>query len=111
VILILADEFGAGSGRLAQAVRSDGIFFIPALYDFDSTLVFVALKGTRVLADDASLESGLELRLVNLSTRRRSATRSGAMAALISREDWTDANAPLSPALALEKFTYSWCCC
>ena len=64
MILISPTSLGAGIGppRLKRFVVTG--FFHSGMYDFDSTLVFVALKdGRALLADDASLESGLELRL------------------------------------------------
>ena len=78
------------------------------MYDFDSTLVFVALKdGRALLADDASLESGLELRLHNMFDAPQVRDKIAAMAGPdFEVKDWTTANAPLFAALALEKFTY-----
>ena len=83
-------------------------FFHSGMYEFDSTLIFVELKdGRALLADDASLESGLELRLVNMfdapAIRRRIAAIAGPD---FQVSDWTTANAPLFSALKLEKFTY-----
>ena len=108
VILISPTSLGAGIGapRLKRFVVTG--FFHSGMYDFDSTLVFVALKdGRALLADDASLESGLELRLVNLFDAPAIRDKIAAMAGPdFEVKDWTTANAPLFAALALEKFTY-----
>jgi lipoprotein-releasing system permease protein len=108
VILISPASLGAGIGppRLKRFVVTG--FFHSGMYDFDSTLVFVALKdGRALLADDASLESGIELRLVNLFDAPAIRARIAAMAGPdFEVKDWTTANAPLFAALKLEKFTY-----
>jgi lipoprotein-releasing system permease protein len=108
VILISPASLGAGIGppRLKRFVVTG--FFHSGMYDFDSTLVFVALKdGRALLADDASLESGLELRLVNMFDAPAIRDKIAAMAGPdFEVKDWTTANAPLFSALALEKFTY-----
>jgi lipoprotein-releasing system permease protein len=108
VILISPASLGAGIGppRLKRFVVTG--FFHSGMYDFDSTLVFVALKdGRALLADDASLESGLELRLANMFDAPAIRARIAAMAGPdFEVKDWTTANAPLFAALALEKFTY-----
>ena len=108
VILISPASLGAGIGppRLKRFVVTG--FFHSGMYDFDSTLVFVALKdGRALLADDASLESGLELRLANMfdapAIRDKIAAIAGPDFQVTS---WTTANAPLFSALALEKMTY-----
>ncbi len=108
VILISPASLGTGIGppRLKRFVVTG--FFHSGMYEFDSTLIFVALKdGRALLADDASLESGLELRLVNMfdapAIRRRIAAIAGPD---FQVSDWTTANAPLFSALKLEKFTY-----
>jgi lipoprotein-releasing system permease protein len=108
VILISPTSLGAGIGppRLKRFVVTG--FFHSGMYDFDSTLVFVSLKdGRALLADDASLESGLELRLANMfdapAVRKKIAAMAGPG---FEVKDWTTANAPLFVALALEKFTY-----
>jgi lipoprotein-releasing system permease protein len=108
VILISPASLGAGIGppRLKRFVVTG--FFHSGMYDDDSTLAFVALKdGRALLADDASLESGLELRLANMfdapATRDKIAATAGPD---FEVKDWTTANAPLFSALALEKFTY-----
>ncbi len=108
VILISPTSLGAGIGppRLKRFVVTG--FFHSGMYDFDSTLAFVALKdGRALLADDASLESGLELRLANMFDAPAVRSRIAAMAGPgFEVKDWTTANAPLFSALALEKFTY-----
>jgi len=108
VILISPASLGAGIGppRLKRFVVTG--FFHSGMYDFDSTLVFVALKdGRALLADDASLESGLELRLANMFDAPQIRDQIAAMAGPdYEVKDWTTANAPLFSALALEKFTY-----
>jgi lipoprotein-releasing system permease protein len=108
VILISPASLGAGIGppRLKRFVVTG--FFHSGMYDFDSTLVFVALKdGRALLADDASLESGLELRLANMFDAPQIRDKIAAMAGPdYEVKDWTTANAPLFSALALEKFTY-----
>ncbi|MFZ0678723.1 FtsX-like permease family protein, partial [Candidatus Binatus sp.] len=108
VILISPASLGAGIGppRLKRFVVTG--FFHSGMYDFDSTLVFVALKdGRTLLADDASLESGLELRLVNMFDAPAIRDKIAAMAGPdFEVKDWTTANAPLFAALKLEKFTY-----
>jgi len=108
VILISPTSLGAGIGppRLKRFVVTG--FFHSGMYDFDSTLIFVALKdGRTLLADDASLESGLELRLANMFDAPQVRDKIAAMAGPdFEVKDWTTANAPLFAALKLEKFTY-----
>jgi lipoprotein-releasing system permease protein len=108
VILISPTSLGAGIGppRLKRFVVTG--FFHSGMGDFDSTLVFVALKdGRALLADDASLESGLELRLVNLFDAPAIRGKIAAMAGPdFEVKDWTTANAPLFGALKLENLTY-----
>jgi len=108
VILISPTSLGAGIGppRLKRFVVTG--FFHSGMYDFDTTLAFVALKdGRALLADDASLESGLELRLVDMFDAPAIRAKIAAMAGPdFEVKDWTTANAPLFSGLALEKFTY-----
>src|SRR6202040_2866992 len=108
VILISPASLGAGIGppRLKRFVVTG--FFHSGMYDFDSTLAFVALKdGRTLLADDGSLESGLELRLVNMFDAPAVRDKIAAMAGPdFEVKAWTTANAPLFVALALEKMTY-----
>ncbi len=108
VILISPASLGAGIGppRLKRFVVTG--FFHSGMYEFDSTLIFVALKdGRALLADDASLESGLELRLANMFDAPAIRGRIAAMAGPdFEVSDWTTANAPLFVALKLETFTY-----
>ncbi|HZC45637.1 MAG TPA: ABC transporter permease, partial [Candidatus Acidoferrum sp.] len=108
VILISPASLGAGIGppRLRRFVVTG--FFHSGMFDFDSTLIFVALKdGRALLADDASLESGIELRLVNMFDAPAVRDKIAAMAGTdFTVTSWTTANAPLFAALSLEKFTY-----
>jgi lipoprotein-releasing system permease protein len=108
VILISPASLGAGIGppRLKRFVVTG--FFHSGMFDYDNTLIFVALKdGRALLADDASLESGLELRLTNLFDAPAIRDQIAAIAGPgFEVSDWTTANAPLFVALKLEKFTY-----
>lgn len=108
LILISPASLGAGIGppRLKRFVVTG--FFHSGMFDFDSTLIFVALKdGRALLADDASLESGLELRLQDMFDAPAIRDRIAAMTGPdFEVKDWTTANAPLFAALKLEKFTY-----
>ena len=108
VILISPASLGAGIGppRLKRFIVTG--FFHSGMFDYDSTLIFVALKdGRALLADDASLESGLEVRLVNMFDAPAMRTKIAAIAGPgFEVSDWTTANAPLFSALKLEKFTY-----
>ncbi|HEV2171563.1 MAG TPA: ABC transporter permease [Candidatus Binatus sp.] len=108
VILISPTSLGAGIGppRLKRFVVAG--FFHSGMYDFDSTLIFVGLKdGRALLADDASLESGLELRLRNMFDAPAVRNQIAAIAGPdFEVKDWTTANAPLFAALKLEKLTY-----
>ena len=97
---------GLGAPRLKRFVITG--YFYSGMYDFDSTLVFVALRnGRALLSDDSELQSGLEVKLKNMFD-------APAVAAAIEKvagkdytvSDWTRANAPLFSALQLEKFTY-----
>ena len=79
------------------------------MYEFDSSLIFVALKdGQALLADDPQLERGLEVRVVNhLRRSRYCASDCGDRGAGFRRStDWTQNNAALFSALKLEKLTY-----
>ncbi len=108
IILISPASLGSGIGppRLKRFVV-EGIFH-SGMYEFDSTLVFTALKdGRALLADDPNLESGLELRLVNMFDAPAMRNQIAAIAGPdFEVSDWTTANAPLFSALQLEKFTY-----
>ena len=108
LILISPASLGAGIGppRLRRFVVTG--FFHSGMYDVDSTLIFVNLKdGRALLADDPSLESGLELRLANMldapAIREKIAAIAGAD---FEVKDWTSANPPLFVALKLETLTY-----
>ena len=108
VVLISPASLGAGIGppRLKRFVVTG--FFHSGMYEFDSTLIFVALKdGRALLADDATLESGLELRLANMFDAPAIRDKIAAIAGPdFEVSDWTTANAPLFVALKLETFTY-----
>jgi lipoprotein-releasing system permease protein len=108
VVLISPASLGAGIGppRLKRFVVVG--YFHSGMYEFDASLVFVALQdGRALLADDAQLESGLELRLDNMFDAPAIRDRIAAIAGPdFEVSDWTTANAPLFSALKLEKFTY-----
>ncbi len=108
VVLISPASLGQGIGppRLKRFVVVG--YFYSGMYEFDSSLVFVALKdGRTLLADDPNLESGLELRLHSLFDAPAVAARIAALAGPgFKVSDWTRANAPLFSALKLEKLTY-----
>ncbi len=109
VILISPASIGAGAGtpRLRRFVV--GGFFYSGMYEFDSSLIFVANQrrsgaarrrpATRIAASNCA--SAIS------STLRRSGSGSPRMAGKgFSVSDWTQNNAPLFAALKLEKFTY-----
>ncbi|MDB5108062.1 MAG: lipoprotein-releasing transporter permease subunit, partial [Candidatus Binatus sp.] len=108
VTLISPASLGAGIGppRLKRLVVAG--YFHSGMYEFDSSLIFVALKdGRSLLADDSRLESGLELRLVNMFDAPQVRDRIQQIAGPdYEVKDWTTANAPLFSALKLEKLTY-----
>jgi lipoprotein-releasing system permease protein len=108
VTLVSPASLGAGIGppRLKRFVVVG--YFHSGMYEFDSSLVFVGLKdGRALLADDANLESGIELRLANMFEAPAVRSRIQAIAGPeYEVKDWTQANAPLFSALQLEKFTY-----
>jgi len=108
VILISPASLGAGIGppRLKRFVVVG--FFHSGMFEFDSTLMFTDLKnGRALLADNAQLESGLELRLANMFDAPAIRNKIAALAGPdFEVSDWTTANAPLFSALQLEKFTY-----
>jgi lipoprotein-releasing system permease protein len=108
IILISPASLSAGIGppRLKRFVVAG--YFHSGMYEFDNTLIFVALKdGRALLADDPNLESGLELRLVNMFDAPAVRNQIAALAGPdFEVSDWTTANAPLFSALQLEKFTY-----
>jgi lipoprotein-releasing system permease protein len=97
---------GAGAPRLRRFVVSG--FFFSGMYEFDSALIFVALKdGQALLADDPQLERGLEVRVQNLFDAPALGRRIAAMAGGgFTVKDWTENNAALFSALKLEKLTY-----
>lgn len=97
---------GLGAPRLKRFIITG--YFYSGMYEFDSTLVFVALKnGRALLADDPNLQTGLEVRLKNLFDAPETAARISSIAGKdYTVSDWTRANAPLFSALKLEKLTY-----
>jgi lipoprotein-releasing system permease protein len=97
---------GAGAPRLRRFVVSG--FFYSGMYEFDSALIFVALKdGQALLADDPQLERGLEVRVSNPFDAPAIGRQIGQIAgADFAVKDWTENNAALFSALKLEKLTY-----
>src|SRR5579875_208197 len=97
---------GVGPPRLKRFVV--GGLFYSGLYQFDSALIFVDLKqGRALLADEPSLESGLEVRVANIFDAPAIAKRIAAIAGPGFRvANWTETEAPLFSALKLEKLTY-----
>ena len=107
IIVISPASLGAaGAPRLRRFVV--GGFFSSGMYEFDSSLIFVALDdGAALLADEPLLERGLEVRVANLfdapAIGRRIAARAGPGFTI---RNWTENNAALFAALKLEKLTY-----
>ncbi|MFZ0889288.1 MAG: ABC transporter permease [Candidatus Binataceae bacterium] len=110
VTLISAGSFvGAGAGTPARLRRFVvGGLFYSGMYEFDSALVFAGLDDARtLLSDDPQIESGLEVRVRNIFDAPAMAARIAALAGPgFEVKNWTQTNAPLFSALALEKFTY-----
>lgn len=108
VALISPASLGGGLGGPRLRRFAVAGFFYSGMYEFDSSLIFVALKdGRALLADDPELESGLELRVRNLFEAPEIGRRIAALAGRgFKVSDWTRENAPLFSALSLEKFTY-----
>ena len=108
LIVISPTSIGAaaGSPRLRRFVIA-GLFH-SGMYEYDSSLMFVALKNsTALLAGDPQLETGLEIRTRNLFDAPAIARKIKAMAGTAyTVADWTQTDAPLFSALKLEKFTY-----
>jgi lipoprotein-releasing system permease protein len=108
IVVISPASLGAGAGapRLRRFVI--GGLFYSGMYEFDASLIFVGLKdGQALLADDAQLERGLEVRVRSPfeapAIGRRIAAVAGPDYAV---KDWTENNAALFSALKLEKLTY-----
>jgi lipoprotein-releasing system permease protein len=97
---------GVGGPRLRRFVVVG--FFYSGMYEFDSSLIFVAIKDARaLLADAPQLDSGLELRVADLFEAPAIGRKIAAVAGPEYKvSDWTMENAPLFSALQLEKFTY-----
>ena len=108
LVVISPASLGAGAGepRLRRFVV--GGFFYSGMYEFDASLIFVALKdGAALLADDPQLESGLEVRVRDLFAAPAIGRRIAALAGPgFTVTDWTANNAALFAALKLEKFAY-----
>jgi lipoprotein-releasing system permease protein len=108
VTIISPESFGAtgAAPRLRRFVVTG--FFDSGMYEFDSTLIFGAIDDVRtLLAEDPQAETGLDVRVKNLFDAPAIANRIAAMAgAGFQVSNWTQTNAPLFSALALEKFTY-----
>ncbi len=97
---------GASAPRLRRFVI--GGFFYSGMYEFDSSLILVNLADARaLLADDPLAETGLEARVGNVFDAPEIGAKIAALAGPgFEVKNWTQANAPLFSALALEKFTY-----
>jgi lipoprotein-releasing system permease protein len=108
VIIISPTSIGAGAGapRLRRFVV--GGLFHSGMYEYDSSLMFVALKNSQaLLAEDPQLETGLEIRVRNLFDAPALAAKIAVLAGrAYTVADWTQTDAPLFSALKLEKFTY-----
>jgi lipoprotein-releasing system permease protein len=106
IIVISPASFGSGTPRLRRFAVAGS--FHSGMYEFDSSLIFVALdKGQALLADDPQADHGLEVKVADLFAApaiARQIARAGGTGLRVS--DWTQANAPLFGALRLEKLTY-----
>jgi lipoprotein-releasing system permease protein len=120
----LAEELGVGVGdplvvispsSVASSVGGPrlrrfviGGLFHSGMYEYDSSLMFVALKNSEsLLAGDPQLETGLEIRVRNLFDAPTIAHKIASIAGRGYRvSNWTETDAPLFSALKLEKFTY-----
>jgi lipoprotein-releasing system permease protein len=107
VIIISPTSIGsAGAPRLRRFVVSG--LFRSGMYEYDSSLMFVALNNSQaLLADDPQLETGLEIRVRNLFDAPVIAREVAGLAGPgYTVANWTQTDAPLFSALKLEKFTY-----
>ncbi len=108
VIIISPTSVGAGAGapRLKRFIVAG--LFRSGMYEYDSSLMFVALKNSQaLLAEDPQLETGLEIRVHNLFDAPAIAAKIAAMTGrAYAIADWSQTDAPLFSALKLEKFTY-----
>jgi lipoprotein-releasing system permease protein len=106
IIVISPASIEGGTPRLRRFVV--GGLFHSGMYEYDSSLVFVALNnGQALLANDPLLESGLEVRVHNLFEAPEIGRKIASIAGHEFKvENWTETDAPLFSALKLEKFTY-----
>ena len=108
IVVISPASLGAGAGapRLRRFVI--GGLFYSGMYEFDASLIFVALnQGQALLADDPQLERGLEVRVRSAFEAPAIGRQIGAIAGSgFAVKDWTENNAALFSALKLEKLTY-----
>jgi len=108
--LTIVSPASLGAGASAPRLKRFAIggFFYSGMYEFDSSLIFVNLAdGRGLLADDPLLENGLEARVGNIFAAPQIGAKIAALAGPgFEVKNWTQANAPLFSALALEKFTY-----
>lgn len=108
IVVISPASLGAGAGapRLRRFVI--GGLFYSGMYEFDASLIFVALKdGQALLADDPQIERGLEVRVGSPFEAPAIGQQIAAIAgAGFGVKDWTENNAALFSALKLEKLTY-----
>lgn len=108
IIVVSPASLGTGlGGPRLERFAVVGLVY-SGMYEFDASLVAVALERARfLLKGDPLLEQGVELRSRSLFAaprlRRELQAELGGGYAV---RDWTQANAPLFAALKLEKFTY-----
>ncbi len=95
-----------GAPRLKRFIVTG--YFRSGWFEFDSALVFVALKnGRALLADEPQFQTGLEFRLANMFDAPAIAKQIEQIAGPEFKvSEWTHTNAALFSALQLEKFVY-----